>query len=77
VQYGMTTGEAVHAATAVGSQAVGMADLLGTVEPGKLADLLVLRADPTEDPMVIYDAANIYLTFCDGRLTVRDGQFVW
>ena len=77
VEYGMTTAEAITAATAVGAQALGMSHVIGSVEPGKLADLLVLRRDPTTDPMVIYDAANIYLTFCDGKLTVQDGVFTW
>jgi imidazolonepropionase-like amidohydrolase len=77
VQCGMTTSEAITAATRTSSQAVGMSHVLGTVEAGKLADLLVLRADPTEDPMVVYDEANLHLVFCDGKLTVKDGAFVW
>jgi imidazolonepropionase-like amidohydrolase len=77
VQCGMTTSEAITAATRTSSQAVGMSHVLGTVEAGKLADLLVLRADPTEDPMVVYDDANLHLVFCDGKLTVKDGVFVW
>ncbi|MEV0672402.1 amidohydrolase family protein [Mycobacterium sp. NPDC050441] len=77
VEYGMTTSEAITAATKTSSEAVGMSHLIGTVEPGKLADLLVLRRDPTQDPMVLYNADNIYLTFCDGKLTVQDGIFAW
>lgn len=77
VQYGMTPSEAISAATMTGAEAVGLSHVLGTVEPGKLADLLVLRKDPTVDPMVVHDVANLYLTFCDGRLTVRDGVFMW
>jgi imidazolonepropionase-like amidohydrolase len=77
VEHGMTPAEAITAATAVGSEAVGLPNLIGTVEPGKIADLLVLRRDPTVDPMVIYDTANIYLTLCDGKLTVQDGLFAW
>lgn len=77
VQHGMTTAEAITAGTKISSEAVGMSHVLGTVEPGKLADLLVLREDPTRDPMVIYNVDNIFQTYCDGRLTVRDGQFVW
>ena len=77
VEYGMTTAEAITAATVVGSQALGMSHVIGSVEAGKLADLLVLRKDPSTDPMVIYDASNIYLTFCDGKLTVEDGVFTW
>jgi imidazolonepropionase-like amidohydrolase len=77
VEYGMTPTEAITAATKVSSEAVGMSHVLGTVEAGKLADLLVLRKDPTQDPRVIYDVANIHQTYCDGKLTVVDGQFVW
>ncbi|BBY30372.1 metal-dependent hydrolase family protein [Mycolicibacterium sediminis] len=77
VEYGMTTSEAITAATVTSAEAVGMSRLLGSVEPGKLADLLVLRRDPTEDPMVLYDAENIHLTFCDGKLTVIDGLLAW
>ena len=37
------------AATANGARAMGRAADLGTVEAGKIADLLVLAADPTAD----------------------------
>lgn len=77
VQCGMTVPEAIHAATAVSSEAVGMSHVIGTLETGKLADLLVLRADPTEDAEVVYDVRNHARVYCDGKLTVRDGQFVW
>ncbi|WP_449282236.1 amidohydrolase family protein [Leucobacter sp.] len=77
VQFGMTVPQAIHAATAVSSQAVGMSHVLGTLEPGKLADLLVLRADPTSSAEVVYDVAHHARVYCDGRLTVQDGEFVW
>ena len=77
VQYGMTTMEAITAGTVTSSEAAGMSHVIGTVEPGKLADLLVLRQDPTDDPRVIYDSENIRLIFCDGKLTVEDGNFAW
>ena len=77
VHHGMTVPQAIAAATSVGSEAVGMSHLIGTVEAGKMADLLVVRRDPTKDAEVLYNASNIYLTFCDGKLTVVDGQFVW
>jgi len=77
VEHGMTPPEAISAATAVGSEAVGMSHVLGTVEVGKIADLLVVRADPTADPLAIYESSNIYLTFCDGKLTVEDGILAW
>jgi imidazolonepropionase-like amidohydrolase len=77
VQYGMSVPQAIHAATSVSSEAVGMSHVIGTLEPGKLADLLVLRADPTVCTDVIYNVANHARVYCDGKLTVQDGEFVW
>ena len=77
IEFGMTVGQAITAATKNGAEALGMEHVLGTVEPGKLADLLVVRKDPTADENVLYDPSNIFLTFCDGRLTVEDGRFAY
>ena len=46
---GFTPAEALAAATRVSAQAIGLGDELGTIEPGKLADLVVLDGDPTTD----------------------------
>jgi imidazolonepropionase-like amidohydrolase len=49
VELGMSEMQAIVAATRNGAVAAGMADRIGTVEAGKLADLILLGADPTED----------------------------
>ena len=49
VDWGLTPMQAIQAATGNAAQALGKEDLLGTVNPGKLADLLVLDANPLED----------------------------
>ena len=46
---GLTPPEALRAATANAAVALGVADSLGTVAVGKLADLVLLRADPLAD----------------------------
>lgn len=46
---GMTPLQAIHAATAVGARAIGMEAQMGTLAPGKLANLLVVDADPQAD----------------------------
>ena len=46
---GMTPLEAIRAATLVSARAAGMADSIGTIEVGKLADLVVLAGDPSRD----------------------------
>jgi imidazolonepropionase-like amidohydrolase len=48
-EVGMSTTEVLRSATAVGAKALGQQRLMGSVEPGKLANLLVLTADPTAD----------------------------
>ena len=49
VRAGLTPMEALTAATRSAAAKVGMDGSLGTIEPGKEADLLVLRESPLED----------------------------
>jgi Tol biopolymer transport system component len=46
---GMSNIEALRAATLNGAEAIGLSQDLGSVEPGKLADLVVLDKDPLQD----------------------------
>ena len=41
--------EVLVAATRTGAELIGVADRLGTLAPGKLADLLILDANPLTD----------------------------
>jgi imidazolonepropionase-like amidohydrolase len=57
---GMTPSQAIEAATRVAAEACGIKDLVGTLEPRKEADLLVVRGDPTEDVSQIADVVAVY-----------------
>lgn len=46
---GLSPLAAIHAASEAGARVLGIADSVGTVRPGKVADLVVLAADPTVD----------------------------
>lgn len=46
---GLTPGQVLHAATRGGAEVIGRSGDLGTIEPGKWADMLVLDADPLLD----------------------------
>lgn len=46
---GMTPHEILQAATRGSARVLGLQDLIGTIEPGKLADLLVFERDPLQD----------------------------
>jgi imidazolonepropionase-like amidohydrolase len=41
--------EAIQSATLRGAELLGIEDELGTVEPGKIADLVAVEGDPLQD----------------------------
>ncbi|HLI10318.1 MAG TPA: amidohydrolase family protein [Alphaproteobacteria bacterium] len=59
--------EVIAAATSIAAAAIGRGSELGTLEPGKRADLLVLERDPVDDISVLRDKRAIRSLFKDGR----------
>jgi imidazolonepropionase-like amidohydrolase len=55
VDVGMTPHRAIAAATRVNARILGMEKDLGTVEPGRLADLIVVRGNPLFDITALAD----------------------
>jgi len=53
VKYGQTPAEALHSATLVASELLGMQKDIGTIEPGKLADIVAVKGDPLADITVL------------------------
>lgn len=49
VQVGFTPAEALESATRISAQAIGMEQEVGTIEPGKIADLVAFDGDPNQD----------------------------
>jgi imidazolonepropionase-like amidohydrolase len=65
VEFGMTPAEALRAATVMTARLLGVDDELGTIEVGKLADLVVVDADPLDD---IRALETVRAVIADGRL---------
>jgi imidazolonepropionase-like amidohydrolase len=61
VHHGLSAHESLVAATAVAGQALGLGDHVGTVEQGKLADLVVVDGDPLQDPRLLLKRDRIWL----------------
>ena len=85
-QGGMTNAEVLRAATIHGAEYIGMEKHLGSIETGKLADIIVLDEDPLED---IHNMNSVIYTMVNGRLyetetmneignyNVPRGNFYW
>lgn len=70
VERGMTAEQALLAGTRNAAQAIGAADRLGTLEPGKLADLIIVDGEPDRDVRVLQDPARIVAVMRAGRVAV-------
>jgi imidazolonepropionase-like amidohydrolase len=68
VKLGMTPMDAILAATRNAAQAIKMSDDLGTVEPGKLADIIAVNGDPLQNIACLQEKRNIQLVMKEGRL---------
>jgi cytosine/adenosine deaminase-related metal-dependent hydrolase len=78
----MTTRGVIRCATIDGAGVAGVADVAGSLEPGKQADIVMLRTDrpnifPINDPIgaVVWgmDTSNVDRVFAGGRALMRDG----
>ena len=67
---GMTPMQAIVAATRTSAELLDMADLVGTLEKGHYADLLVVRGDPLKDIRLLQEKSNILSVIKEGRLVV-------
>ena len=60
--------------TGLAAEALGIADRVGTLEPGKLADIVIVDGDPCADMTAI---RRIHTVIKDGETLVRDGAMLW
>lgn len=83
-QGGMSNMQALRAATMNGAQYIGMDKEIGSLETGKLADLIVLDKNPLDD---IRNSESVHYTMVNGRMydceTMNEvdgkarGKFYW
>jgi imidazolonepropionase-like amidohydrolase len=67
---GLKPMEAIVAATKLNSEIMKMDKEIGTLEPGKMADLIVVDGDPLKDIRVLQDKARIQLVMIEGESLV-------
>jgi imidazolonepropionase-like amidohydrolase len=71
VKAGLTPLQALRAATGWAAECLGMERDVGTIEKGKLADLLVVAGDPLSDVRLLQDPARIALVLKGGEIVAN------
>jgi imidazolonepropionase-like amidohydrolase len=69
VEHGMKPVAALQAATSADAELLGLADRIGALEPGKLADIIAVPGDPTRD---ISATSKVKFVMKEGRIYRRD-----
>ncbi len=67
IRYGFTPMQAIVAATKTSAEACRVDSKVGTLEPGKLADLLVVDGNPLDDITILQDQSRLLLVMKEGK----------
>jgi imidazolonepropionase-like amidohydrolase len=70
VEVGMSPMQALQAATGWAAECLGIEPDVGTIQPGRLADLVAVDGDPLQDITVLQDLQRIKMVFKEGQLCV-------
>ena len=74
---GMTPSQALQAATIGSAKAIKMDDMLGSIEQGKFADLVLCDLNPLEEISILEDSKNFAYIIKDGKIMVKHGQITY
>ena len=67
-EFGLGPFRAIQAATSEAAALLGLADSVGTLEPGKEADLIAVSGDPLAEPGLWRDPARVVFVMQGGRI---------
>jgi imidazolonepropionase-like amidohydrolase len=64
--------DAIVAATRVNAEILGMQEMIGTLEAGKEADLIVVDGDPLSDPLIFENGLETVLLVMKGGRVMKN-----
>jgi imidazolonepropionase-like amidohydrolase len=68
VNIGMTPMEAIVATTKLAAECLGWQDEVGTIQAGKLADVIIVKTNPLQDIRSLENNENIVFVMKDGKV---------
>jgi len=71
VEYGMTPIQAIRTATMTAAELLGWSDRIGSIEPGKFADIVAVAGDPLAD---IGELEKVAFVMKDGKVYRNDSK---
>lgn len=71
VELGMSPMDAIVAATRTAAEAIGILDVVGTIEEGKVADIILVNGDPLETISILSEEDKIAMVMKEGRIFVN------
>ncbi len=72
VEAGLSAMQALVSSTSAAAELLGLGALVGTISPGKQADLLLVDGDPLQDVRILQDERRIKLVMKGGRVHRTD-----
>ncbi|MFX0020856.1 MAG: amidohydrolase family protein [Candidatus Hermodarchaeota archaeon] len=74
---GMSSTQALQAATIQAAKAIRLDENIGSVETGKFADLIICNKNPIKEISIITDPKNLLYVIKDGKIMVEQGKITY
>jgi imidazolonepropionase-like amidohydrolase len=69
--------QAIQAATSMGPKTLGLkAPNSGSLEPGKISDILCIKENPLDKLEILQKRENILMVLKSGKLVVKNGKII-
>jgi imidazolonepropionase-like amidohydrolase len=62
--------DAIIAATRTAAEAIGVADRVGTIEEGKIADIILIEGCPLDNIDLLHDEDKIRMVMKEGKIII-------
>lgn len=71
VKIGLSPMDAIISSTQVAAEVLGMAKNIGTIEPGKIADLIIIDGNPLEDISILREKRRLLYVIKEGEIVFK------